>query len=152
MPKNEGETPTMNLCDFNHRTNEEVRLLPYSSDGNLIVCHRHYLHELKYRVERNDQVQSEYQLVTPKWENLKIYGKGVTTCELSENIGKTAELTVTLGKNESLRLAVTIIDVREVYGRTDYRVEYNGQKVWASEYHVKLVVDNDLILNGGLSI
>jgi len=72
----------------------------------------------------------------------------MTACELSENIGKTAELTVTLGKNESLRLAVTIIDVREVYGRTDYRVEYNGQKVWASEYHVKLVADNDLILNG----
>ena len=47
----------------------------------------------------------------------------MTACELSENIGKTAELTVTLGKREELRLAVTIIDVREVYGRTDYRVE-----------------------------
>jgi len=72
----------------------------------------------------------------------------MTASELSENIGKTAELTVTLGKREELRLAVTIIDVREVYGRTDYRVEYNGQKVWVSEYHVKLVADNDLILNG----
>jgi len=76
----------------------------------------------------------------------------MTACELSENIGKTAELTVTLGKSDSLRLAVTIIDVREVYGRTDYRVEYNGQKVWASCYHIRLSRDNDLILNGGLSI
>jgi len=76
----------------------------------------------------------------------------MTASELSENIGKTAELTVQFGKREELKIAVTIIDVREVWGRTDYRVEYNGQKVWASEYHVKLVADNELILNGGLSL
>ena len=78
----------------------------------------------------------------------------MTASELSENIGKTAELIINLSgrKSEELKIAVTIIDVREVWGRTDYRVEYNGQKVWASEYHVRLSKDNDLILNGSLSI
>jgi len=63
----------MNLCDFNHETDEEVRLLPYSSDGNMIVCHGHYLHEMKYRLLRNENREIAYTLPLPKWEILKVY-------------------------------------------------------------------------------
>jgi len=73
----------------------------------------------------------------------------MTAKELSRYIGKTATLTVRISDTESLKLAVTVVDCRVVWGRTDYQIDYNGQLAWSSDYHVKLVKDNELI--GGQS-
>lgn len=74
----------------------------------------------------------------------------MTYKELSQNIGKTASLTVALSDSERLVLPVTIIDARQVWGRTDYQIDFNGQKAWSSDYHVKLSKDNSLVLNGSM--
>lgn len=55
-----------NACDFDHITREETRLLPYGGEGNIIVCHAHYLEEM----HRKD-------MASPAWANLKVYDQAI---------------------------------------------------------------------------
>lgn len=65
----------MNTCDFDHDTTEEIRRLPYSIDGgNILVCRRHYEHEMKFRRDRHrDGVPQDF----PTWESLDVYSEGI---------------------------------------------------------------------------
>ena len=58
----------MNYCDFNHSTDEEVRLLP-CGESNVIVCKRHWQYELEFRRNNFTQLSKED---FPSWESLKI--------------------------------------------------------------------------------
>jgi len=48
----------------------EVRVLPYSKDGNLIVSRESYEKEMKYRRER---IKAGVSYELPTWESLKVY-------------------------------------------------------------------------------
>lgn len=61
----------MNDCDHGHRTASEVRVLPVSSDSNIIVCHHHFLQEIKYRQSRMKSGLGHWEI--PKWEELEVY-------------------------------------------------------------------------------
>jgi hypothetical protein len=61
-------------CDGGHCKSEtgEVRVLPYSSDGNLIICKSCYDNEMRFRRDRNRETgRLIYDL--PAWETLTIY-------------------------------------------------------------------------------
>lgn len=62
----------LNVCDFDHDTTDEVRSLPIGGDGNIIVCYRHYVREMEFRRERNNNSGASFSL--PSWDSLKIYG------------------------------------------------------------------------------
>ncbi len=55
--------------------NNEVRVLPYGGDGNLIVCRAHYEKEIAFRVSRNRELGADAQYDLPKWDSLKVYGE-----------------------------------------------------------------------------
>lgn len=59
----------MNYCDFNHSTDEEVRLLP-CGESNLIVCKKHWKQELEFREKLSDLFGTEEDF--PRWESLKV--------------------------------------------------------------------------------
>lgn len=59
-----------NFCDHSHHTEEEVRILPYTDGGNLILCREHYDKEIVYRKERLKR-GIHYEL--PKWDSLTVY-------------------------------------------------------------------------------
>ena len=65
---------TMNACDHNHMTPGETRLLPIGGDGNVIVCRRHYWHEIVFRKERNRYL-GEGAFLLPAWEDLVVYSE-----------------------------------------------------------------------------
>lgn len=52
----------------------QVRSLPYSADGNILLCYHCYQHEVEFRKERNKELEPSCQLSLPAWESLKIYG------------------------------------------------------------------------------
>ena len=63
----------------------------------------------------------------------------MTAKELSANIGKTGNLRVSpINARDTLLIPVTIVDAREVFGRTDYKIDYNGQLAWTSAVNLKL--------------
>lgn len=59
-------------CDGSHCKSSKgiVKLLPYSSDGNMIFCHSCYIHEIDDRKER---IKEGVPWSLPEWENLKTY-------------------------------------------------------------------------------
>ena len=58
-------------CDYGHSVSSEVRVLPVSSEfGNLILCHRHYLTELRFRRDDGWTDPESH----PEWESLRVYG------------------------------------------------------------------------------
>jgi hypothetical protein len=64
-------------CDGGYcRSNDpqELRVLPYSGDGNLILCRDCFNAEIHYRTVRNPQVWKPFSL--PKWESLRVYEGG----------------------------------------------------------------------------
>jgi len=65
-----------NFCDHGHGTWGEVRALPLGTGdghGNVIVCHQHYLAELRRRRKIGwEDTGWEY----PRWEDLTIYSSG----------------------------------------------------------------------------
>ena len=67
-------TRTVNHCDHNHVTADEVRLLPTGGDGNMLVCYAHYLQEMVFRKE---MIRTGYWAPAvaefPVWESLKVY-------------------------------------------------------------------------------
>jgi hypothetical protein len=54
----------------------EIRVLPYSNDGNLLLCKSCYYHEMKYRRERNKELGDSSKFKLPEWESLKVYDQG----------------------------------------------------------------------------
>jgi hypothetical protein len=68
----------MNTCDYDHQTDEEIRQLPISrgkGHSNVLVCHTHYLAEMKYRREMvEDGWWTKDVTDFPAWESLKVYG------------------------------------------------------------------------------
>ena len=61
-------------CDGSHcyATEGEVRVLPYSKDGNLILCRACYQREMAFRQARNEETKKElYKL--PEWQALRVY-------------------------------------------------------------------------------
>jgi hypothetical protein len=50
---------------------QEVRLLPYGGDGNIIVGRVSYDKEMQFRKIRNKTVCSPYDI--PSWESLEVY-------------------------------------------------------------------------------
>jgi hypothetical protein len=64
-------------CDHNHETYEEVRLLPYGTQGgNMILCRVHYEVEIKTRQDANARFPLNDQIPTPEWEDLEVYEAG----------------------------------------------------------------------------
>ena len=61
-------------CDGAHCISEfgEVRLLPYSSEGNTILCYSCFEYEKAFRVMRNKAVGEDIFNI-PKWSNLAVY-------------------------------------------------------------------------------
>lgn len=51
----------------------EVRVLPISGDSNIIVCKTCFMHEMKFRHERNKELAFACRFDIPKWESLEIY-------------------------------------------------------------------------------
>lgn len=68
MPKNPN-------CDNEYcvATKGEVRVLPTSDTSNAILCKRCFIHEMKWRYQRNKELSFDCRFDIPKWENLKIY-------------------------------------------------------------------------------
>jgi hypothetical protein len=64
----------MNTCDQGHDTKEEIRSLPIGGSGNVLLCKKHFLLEMKYRREMvADGVWTAENTDFPEWESLKIY-------------------------------------------------------------------------------
>lgn len=59
----------MNTCDHGHPA-MEIRVLPYSELGNLLVCKKHYWQEIAFRKERISE-GVPYDL--PTWDSLRVY-------------------------------------------------------------------------------
>lgn len=61
-------------CDNDKCTSPtgEVRKLPTGGGGNLILCHACYVHELRFREERNKELGRDAFLV-PAWVELEAY-------------------------------------------------------------------------------
>jgi hypothetical protein len=64
-------TKTLYTDDYNVMCSE-MRLLPYSSDGNILVSRKSYEKEMEYRRAEIKQGRP-YEL--PSWESLKIYSE-----------------------------------------------------------------------------
>ena len=63
-----------NYCDFGHETSSAVRVLPLSGSenhGNVIVCRKHYVAEMKFRHDTHWESISGFDAF-PAWETLKI--------------------------------------------------------------------------------
>lgn len=48
----------------------EMRLLPYSADGNILVSRQSFEKEMRYRRE---EIKKGREFYLPAWESLKIY-------------------------------------------------------------------------------
>jgi len=62
---------TENNCN----PNQEVRILPYGGDGNLIVCKSCFNREMIFRRQRNQELAKDCQFALPAWNDLKVYGE-----------------------------------------------------------------------------
>ena len=62
-----------NCCGSGPHTGGEVRVLPYSRDGNLILCYACYQRELNWRRMRNRELGADAQYRLPDWISLEIY-------------------------------------------------------------------------------
>ena len=60
----------MKFTDDLNKPCDEMRYLPYSKDGNILVCHSSYLREITWRKE---QIKAGRPYDLPTWESLKIY-------------------------------------------------------------------------------
>lgn len=62
-------------CDNDKCTNPkgEVRVLPTGGDSNAILCNACYLHEMRFRRERNKDLAPANRFKLPEWEALKPY-------------------------------------------------------------------------------
>jgi len=60
-------------CDGSHciSSHGEVRVLPYSDDGNLILCYSCFQYEISWRKEENRRTNRNFKI--PGWETLSIY-------------------------------------------------------------------------------
>ena len=64
--------------------------------------------------------------------------------ELAENIGKKVAINVpTDGKGAFITINASIIDCRVIYGRTDYQVDFNGQRVWFGSDRIQFDLTKD---------
>lgn len=52
---------------------QQVRVLPYGGDGNLILCHSCYNKEMAFRYARNQELAKDCQYDLPAWSSLKVY-------------------------------------------------------------------------------
>ena len=59
-----------NWCDHGHVV-DKVRLLPTGGGGNIYVCHRHYVAELRYRRVMEHEHGGEWEY--PSWNSLTPY-------------------------------------------------------------------------------
>ena len=61
-------------CDGTHcvHASGEVRLLPYGGGGNIILCKNCYLHEMRYRAQRNVELRATVYAI-PAWKDLAVY-------------------------------------------------------------------------------
>lgn len=53
-----------NLCDYGHETTEQIRKLPWGSDGNILCCAECFAREI--------QAQND---TTTRWIALKLYAR-----------------------------------------------------------------------------
>ena len=60
----------MKYTDDHDKHCDEMRLLPYGGDGNIIVGFNSYQNEMKYRREK---IKRGIHFDLPTWESLKIY-------------------------------------------------------------------------------
>jgi hypothetical protein len=51
----------------------EVRVLPIGSDSNAILCKSCFMHEMRFRHDRNKELSFDCKFDIPKWESLKVY-------------------------------------------------------------------------------
>lgn len=51
----------------------EVRVLPLSEDGNLILCLYCYNAEMRYRRDANKTLPLDLKYDTPAWNTLEVY-------------------------------------------------------------------------------
>lgn len=67
----------MNLCDYDHETKNEIRRLPLSVEDSsaVLVCHKHYLKEMRARYEWITEDNRPFDL--PTWESLEIYSEAL---------------------------------------------------------------------------
>lgn len=61
----------MNVCDHDHETADEVKLLPLGGGANIIVCYHHYTVEISSRLFKLAKWGVDVSL--PEWDNLKRY-------------------------------------------------------------------------------
>lgn len=52
----------------------EIRVLPTGGDSNLLLCRACYENEMRYRRERNLELNSAAQFALPAWDSLDVYG------------------------------------------------------------------------------
>jgi hypothetical protein len=64
-----------NNCDNDKclHANGEVRVLPTGGQGNAILCHACFNHELDFRRDRNRDLSHDCRFALPAWESLKPY-------------------------------------------------------------------------------
>jgi len=62
-------------CDGAHclYATGEVRSLPAGGDSNIILCRECYLHELRWRKDRNRDLADDCKFKLPAWHSLKVY-------------------------------------------------------------------------------
>lgn len=53
----------------------EVRVLPYTVDGNIILCRSCFEREIAWRIERNRDLSADCKFKLPPWESLRVYGE-----------------------------------------------------------------------------
>lgn len=96
-------------CDNDKCTeaNGETRVLPTGGDSNAILCFACYLHEMRFRRERNRDLAKENQFALPAWRDLKIYSapaRFYKTFKRSANnwkeFGSSRKITVETGLTE----------------------------------------------------
>lgn len=60
----------MKYTDDHNIPCDEMRVLPYSSDGNILVSRASYIKEMRFRREQNSK---GIPFDLPSWESLKVY-------------------------------------------------------------------------------
>ena len=56
-----------NQCDYGHATTGDVRLLPSGGGGNIIICQRHAVAQIR------DWIQTHGTYTGPHWDALRPY-------------------------------------------------------------------------------
>ena len=60
-------------CDGDHCLHAagRVRVLPTGADSNAILCRPCFDHEMRWRIERNKELETSCQYDLPKWLSLR---------------------------------------------------------------------------------